>query len=287
MLEKEIEAVIQQNPDLIEEGLKFKGRQVYVQGKFVDLVFEDRRGQTLIVELKRGTVKRKHLAQLLDYEGHFLDRDGPTVRAMLVGNQIPTNFKRALNHHGIEWRELPVSQLRKYTGDDETSIQDETEDLVDESPPFSVEESTHSTVGRDEGRPSLLLRLEQRREMEGRTARYEEYLQGDIVQFSEALSTRILDLAPNVTERLNQNYILYFLNGSKLAGFEPQRSKVLVAPLAIPFEKIQDPRGYCRDVSDKTLSMGGEVRADFREGALDIDYAMNLIRQSLAELKER
>ena len=52
MDERTFEDIICKYPELIEEKLSFKGRQVIVKGKQVDVLFEDRYGQQLIVEVK-------------------------------------------------------------------------------------------------------------------------------------------------------------------------------------------------------------------------------------------
>jgi RecB family endonuclease NucS len=56
VLEKNFENVLHKYPELIEDGLKFSGRQVSVGGKFVDLLFIDRFGQKLVIELKKGSL---------------------------------------------------------------------------------------------------------------------------------------------------------------------------------------------------------------------------------------
>ncbi len=114
--ERIFEDIVFKYPELIEDGLIFKGRQVNVKGKRVDLLFEDRHGQNLIVELKVGNITRKHTGQLMDYEGHFLSPDDPTIRTMLVGNRVPENIRRALDHHGFEWKEIPISFLKDFLG---------------------------------------------------------------------------------------------------------------------------------------------------------------------------
>jgi hypothetical protein len=111
MDERTFEDIICKYPELIEDKLSFKGRQVPVKGKWVDVLFEDRYGQQLIVEIKKGAVKREHVGQLFDYEGHFVSADNPNVRVMLVGNRVPENIRRSLDHHGIEWRELTIGDL--------------------------------------------------------------------------------------------------------------------------------------------------------------------------------
>jgi hypothetical protein len=47
----------------------------------------------------------------MDYEGYFLSLDDPTVRVMLVGNRVPVNLRRSLDHHGFEWKEIKIADL--------------------------------------------------------------------------------------------------------------------------------------------------------------------------------
>ena len=101
-------------PEMIEDGLTLRGRQVNVSGKFVDLLFVDKRGDTLIVELKKGSVKREHISQLLDYEGFFVSEFNPTTRVMLIGNHVPKNLQNSLDHHGIEYAFFSPFFLRDY-----------------------------------------------------------------------------------------------------------------------------------------------------------------------------
>lgn len=104
--------MLQRYPELIEEDLIFSGRQIRISGKLVDLLYIDRFGQKLIIELKKGIIKREHIAQLMDYEGHFLTVDNnPNIRVMLIGNRVPINLRNSLDHHGFEWKEIPVTEL--------------------------------------------------------------------------------------------------------------------------------------------------------------------------------
>ena len=102
--EKQVEDILCKYPELIEEGLSFKGRQIRLYGNRIDILFEDKFGQKLIVELKAGPIDRKHIGQVMEYEGAVLSEKDPTARIMLLGNRVPPNFRKALDHHGIEWR---------------------------------------------------------------------------------------------------------------------------------------------------------------------------------------
>jgi RecB family endonuclease NucS len=112
--EKQFEDILAKYPELIEEGLSLEGRQVNVAGKAVDLLFKDSHGDILIVELKKGTIERKHIGQILDYEGYLVSEFNPATRVMLIGSYVPKNFQKSLEHHGIEYRHFSISVLREY-----------------------------------------------------------------------------------------------------------------------------------------------------------------------------
>ena len=71
MNEREFESILDRYPELIEPGLSLHGRQLPIKGKFIDLLFIDRHDQKLIVEVKNGTILRKHVGQLMDYKVSF------------------------------------------------------------------------------------------------------------------------------------------------------------------------------------------------------------------------
>jgi hypothetical protein len=111
MKEKAFEEILARYPELIEDNLRLNGRQLNVHGKYVDLIFTDKNMQKLVVEVKRGTVTRKDIGQIMDYEGHILSSMEESMRVMLVGNHIPKNLKTSLDYHGIEWREILLGKL--------------------------------------------------------------------------------------------------------------------------------------------------------------------------------
>lgn len=114
MKEKEFENILERYPELIEDGLTIEGRQVAIGRRHIDLLFRDKYSQRLVVELKRGTILREHIGQVFEYEGDFLTADDPNVRVMLVGNRVPPNMRRSLEHHGFEWRELTITHLLQF-----------------------------------------------------------------------------------------------------------------------------------------------------------------------------
>ncbi|MDD2856685.1 MAG: endonuclease NucS, partial [Desulfuromonadaceae bacterium] len=111
--EKDIENIYAKYHELIEPDLKLLARQKNVAGKAIDLLFEDKNGQKLIVEIKKGTAQRSDIGQLIDYLGYFVAESGPPQRAMLIAHTIPSNFKKSLEHFGIEYLCFTIPALRE------------------------------------------------------------------------------------------------------------------------------------------------------------------------------
>ena len=65
--ESRLEDAIVKNPDLLEEGLTLIGRQTQTEGGPLDLLGVDDGGRLVLFELKRGTLTRDAVAQILDY----------------------------------------------------------------------------------------------------------------------------------------------------------------------------------------------------------------------------
>ena len=112
MNEKEFEQILIKHPELIEEGIVFKGNQVNLEGKQLDLLFEDKNGLKLIVEVKL-IARRKDIAQLIDYAGYFIEKEKKPIRAMLVALRIPTNYRYSFNYFGFEHKEISENELLK------------------------------------------------------------------------------------------------------------------------------------------------------------------------------
>jgi hypothetical protein len=114
ILEKTFEDILCKYPEIIEEGLILKGRQITKFGRRIDILFKDKFNRELLVELKSGPIKDEHIGQILSYEGMLLSADDPTIRIMLIGTRVPPNLQRSLDHHGIIWKEITYAKLESF-----------------------------------------------------------------------------------------------------------------------------------------------------------------------------
>jgi hypothetical protein len=108
--EKMMEDAISSDPEkyLGEKGLKLIARQYSIGNYVFDLLFEDKRGSKLIVELQKGTLDRNHTYKILDYYDEYKEKN-PTdfIELMIIANRIPHERRRRLEAHGISWKEIP------------------------------------------------------------------------------------------------------------------------------------------------------------------------------------
>jgi Holliday junction resolvase-like predicted endonuclease len=65
--ERNLEDWIVNDPNFLREGLTIIGRQLKVSGGIIDLLAVDPNGRLIIIEIKRGMLRRKTIAQIIDY----------------------------------------------------------------------------------------------------------------------------------------------------------------------------------------------------------------------------
>jgi hypothetical protein len=159
MLEKDIENLIAEHPDEIFPGESFKliGQQQSIEGRRIDILFQDKLRRNIIVEVKRGILSREASGQVAEYYGLLKSRN-PTqfCEMVLCANVIPRERREFLEHIGIECKELGialVSELaRKY---DYTFIDDRPS--FENAARSTLENPEETTTGPDDEEASVWL----------------------------------------------------------------------------------------------------------------------------------
>ena len=73
--EKLLEEIMVKNPELLMSELTLVGRQTQTEGGSLDLLGVDSDGKLVVFELKRGTLSRDAVAQIIDYASYLEDMD--------------------------------------------------------------------------------------------------------------------------------------------------------------------------------------------------------------------
>lgn len=116
MLEKDIENLIAKYPDEFFPGENFRLiRQQYpIEGKRIDILFEDKLKRKIIIEVKRGILNREASGQIAEYYGLLKSKNkNEYFELVLCANVIPKERKMFLENIGIECKELGISLITK------------------------------------------------------------------------------------------------------------------------------------------------------------------------------
>lgn len=110
MLERDIQDYLFLYPEVLFPGqvIEEKHREYFIQGKRIDLLFKVE-GTRYIVELKRDSIEREHLGQILEYYGLLRESlRAEDIRMILVAPRIPPFRRIYLQELGIRCVEITV-----------------------------------------------------------------------------------------------------------------------------------------------------------------------------------
>lgn len=110
MLERDIQEFLFHHPETLFPGqvVQEKQREFSIQGKRIDLLFKVD-GIRYIVELKRNSIEREHLGQIVEYYGLMREAlQSEQIRMILVAPRIPSFRKVYLEELGIRCIEFTM-----------------------------------------------------------------------------------------------------------------------------------------------------------------------------------
>jgi hypothetical protein len=104
--EQRLEELLVASPDLLAEGLNIVARQLPTDAGFPDLLGVDQDGRLVVLELKRGTLTRGAVAQVLDYGSDLGERDLEELARLIEehsGQAGVGEIEDFLDWHGREY----------------------------------------------------------------------------------------------------------------------------------------------------------------------------------------
>lgn len=117
MLEKDVENLLAKYPNefLPSYDVTLIGQQMKLGSCYADIVFEDQRGDMVIVEIKKGLLKREAIGQIIEYYGRLKHQEpNRNIRLILVANVIPKELTTFLNEKlGVGFVEIPHFKIRQ------------------------------------------------------------------------------------------------------------------------------------------------------------------------------
>jgi Holliday junction resolvase-like predicted endonuclease len=82
-VEKHLEDWIEADPSLIQEGLLILGRQIHTDVGFIDLLGVDTDGRWMVIEVKKGSVRKETVLQAAKYAASVAEMDETELRAKI------------------------------------------------------------------------------------------------------------------------------------------------------------------------------------------------------------
>lgn len=103
-----------------DKGLSLKGQQVAFHNSRFDLLFEDRTGAFLIVELQMGVLDKYHHYRMKDYKQDLREKyPNADVELLVIANEITQDRKKRLKNDDIDFIEVPMSDLWQFAVNNE------------------------------------------------------------------------------------------------------------------------------------------------------------------------
>lgn len=154
MLEKDIENLIAKYPIDIFPGEDFKllGQQKNIEGKKIDILFQDKHNRKIIIEVKRGILSREASGQIAEYYGLLKSKNLDEFYEMILcANIIPKERQVFLEHIGIECKELGISFISELAKKYNYTFIDDHQSNIDTLPSniVNITESSKNTDDND------------------------------------------------------------------------------------------------------------------------------------------
>jgi len=110
ILERHLEDVLTEYPELIESGLLFIQRQIssHNRRRRIDLQFQDKRGNDLFVEIKNRYFNSSDVRQVLAYYNEFKRAQDSRIRLMVVATGFSWEARNILRYLGVELKRIKL-----------------------------------------------------------------------------------------------------------------------------------------------------------------------------------
>lgn len=153
MIERDIENLIARYPDEFfpNEGFKLISQQYSIEGKRIDILFEDRLNRKIIIEVKRGILSREASGQIAEYYGLLKSQhQNDFYEMILCANIIPKERRLFLEHIGIECKEIGIGYISEVARKYQYSFLDEQSSSEITEHTILQQDSCESTISDDE-----------------------------------------------------------------------------------------------------------------------------------------
>ena len=110
--ERHLEDTLVKQPNMLMPGLTLVGRQTPVVGGYLDLLGVGRDGRLIVFELKRGTLTRDAVTQVIDYASDLDAREDPDLCDHIIKHSGSQGIDRIENFEEWYYQRFEVSDVQ-------------------------------------------------------------------------------------------------------------------------------------------------------------------------------
>jgi RecB family endonuclease NucS len=104
--EEDMKKAVILKPELIEEGFKVIDFEKKIEPGFIDVYGIDKKGNLIVIEIKRGTAGKEAVMQLMKYVNSISKLTSRNLRAIIAAPKIARNAMKLLEASHIEFKKL-------------------------------------------------------------------------------------------------------------------------------------------------------------------------------------
>ncbi len=110
--EEEIIEYLTRNPTILGEGVTLVSKEVTTPYGRIDLIFRDRLGGLIVVEVKRGIADVDAAFQLKRYVDYYKSLGINEILGVLVASDVTPNARKILSQYGLKFKNIGLSDVR-------------------------------------------------------------------------------------------------------------------------------------------------------------------------------
>jgi len=108
--EEDMQKAIVLQPSIIEAGLEVVEYERRVEPGFVDIYGVDRKGNAVVIEIKKDPAGVSAVKQLAEYLKYIQPRPGRKLRPMIVAPGLAKGAQTLLSKMGFEYKQLSLQK---------------------------------------------------------------------------------------------------------------------------------------------------------------------------------
>lgn len=112
LTEDELQRILYEHPEIIDPEIRSVTREKELKSGKVDIFAVDKKGNPVLIEVKRGKIGEREVLQLYKYISE-IKISNPSVRGVIISPDIDPKAQQLINELGLEYKMIDIIKLSK------------------------------------------------------------------------------------------------------------------------------------------------------------------------------